>query len=99
MLETKTSVTRKPAQASAKTKHGFGMPVGPWLQNHKPLQEMALDSLSDLKKRGFIRPELIDELTSVHVQTHAGYYGTMVWVLMMLEQWFKRSGGTLNEKT
>jgi asparagine synthase (glutamine-hydrolysing) len=87
-----------PDEIITKTKHGFGLPFGLWLQTHKPLQQLALDSLTDLKKRGFIRPELIDQLTSVHVQTHAGYYGTMVWVLMMLEQWFKRSGGTLNEK-
>src|SRR5262249_42935558 len=73
----------------AKTKHGFGLPFGPWLQSHQPLRQLALDSLSDLKKRRIVRAEFIDELTSTHVQSHAGYYGTLVWVLMMLEQWFK----------
>ena len=56
----------------------------------QPLQAIAMDSLADLKKRHFVRPEFIDELTSRHVQSHAAYYGTMVWVLMMLEQWFRR---------
>jgi len=55
-----------------------------------PLRQLALDSLADLKKRGIVRAEFIDELTSTHVAAHAGYYGTMVWVLMMLEQWFQR---------
>ena len=73
-----------------KTKHGFGLPFGLWLQTHAPLRELAFDSLADLKRRRIIRPGFIDELTSMHVRTHAAYYGTMVWVLMMLEQWFEQ---------
>src|SRR5262249_11744777 len=72
-------------------KHGFGLPFGPWLATHEPLRQIALDSVTDLKRRRIIRPEFIDELTSVHVRSHADYYGTMVWVLMRLEQWFRRS--------
>jgi len=79
-----------PEEIITKTKHGFGLPFGPWLQTHGPLRQLALDSLADLKSRGIIRPEFIDELTSTHVESHAGYYGSMVWVLMMLEHWLKR---------
>ena len=78
-----------PEAIIAKSKHGFGLPFGLWLQTHPPLHQIALDSLADLKKRGIIRSEFIDELTSTHVQDHAHYYGTMVWVLMMLEQWLR----------
>jgi asparagine synthase (glutamine-hydrolysing) len=78
-----------PEEIITKTKHGFGLPIGPWLQTHQPLRKIALDSLSDLKKRGLVRPEFVDELTSTHVETHAGYFGTMVWILMMLEHWLK----------
>jgi len=79
-----------PEEIIVKTKHGFGLPFGPWLQTHRPLRQLALDSLSDLKRRGIIRPEFVDDLISTHVESHAGYYGTMVWVLMMLEQWLKQ---------
>lgn len=79
-----------PDEIIAKTKHGFGLPFGPWLQTHGPLRQIALDSLADLKQRHIIRPEFIDELISMHVKRHAGYYGTMVWVLMMLEQWLRQ---------
>jgi asparagine synthase (glutamine-hydrolysing) len=79
-----------PDEIITKTKHGFGMPFGPWLQTHHALGQIARDSLSDMKRRGIVRAQFVDELTSVHVATHAGYYGTMVWVLMMLEQWFKQ---------
>jgi asparagine synthase (glutamine-hydrolysing) len=82
-----------PDEIIAKTKHGFGLPFGPWLETHAPLRQIALDSLADLKRRRIVRSELIDELTSVHVRSHADYYGTMVWILMMLEQWFRRHGG------
>ena len=78
-----------PDEIIAKTKHGFGLPFGPWLRTHRPLRQLALDSLADLKKRGIVRPEFIDELVSTRVESHAAYYGTMVWVLMMLEQWLK----------
>jgi asparagine synthase (glutamine-hydrolysing) len=78
-----------PDEIIAKTKHGFGLPFGYWLQVHKPLQQLVGDSLQDLRKRGIVRPELVDGMLSELVQSHAGYYGTMAWVLMMLELWFK----------
>jgi len=83
-----------PDEIITKTKHGFGLPVGLWLQSHPPLLQLALDNLADLKRRNIIRPEFIDELTSLHVKSHAGYYGTMVWILIMLEQWFRQHRGS-----
>jgi asparagine synthase (glutamine-hydrolysing) len=78
-----------------KTKHGFGMPFGIWLGAHPPLRAIALDSLSDLKRRGIVRPQFIEELTGSHVAEHPGYYGTMVWLLMMLEQWTRQHAHVL----
>jgi len=77
-----------PAEIITKTKHGFGMPFGRWVQTHERLRQLAFDSLADLKKRDVVRSDFIDRLTGVHVKSHADYYGTMVWILMMLEQWF-----------
>ena len=79
-----------PDEIITKQKHGFGLPFGVWLQKHKPLQQLALDSLNDLKQRQIVRPEFIDALVGQHLNEHAGYHGTMVWVLMMMEQWFKQ---------
>jgi len=78
-----------PDEIIAKRKHGFGLPFGAWLQAYPQLRQIALDSLADLKKRGIVRPQFLDELPA-YVDGHARYYGPMVWVLMMLEQWFKR---------
>ncbi|AXA93088.1 asparagine synthetase B [Massilia sp. YMA4] len=79
-----------PMEIITKQKHGFGLPFGVWLQRHKALQQLASDSLHDLKKRGIVRGAFIEQLTGQHLTEHAGYHGTMVWVLMMLEQWFRQ---------
>jgi asparagine synthase (glutamine-hydrolysing) len=72
-----------------KSKHGFGLPFGPWVLEHEPLRQIAFDSLAKLKTRRIIRADFIDRLSHRHLNEHANYYGTMVWVLMMLEQWFE----------
>ncbi|HEY6043672.1 MAG TPA: asparagine synthase-related protein [Nitrosospira sp.] len=82
-----------PDEIIAKQKHGFGLPFGVWLQHHKPLQALASDSLSDLKSRHIISEKFIDKLLEQHLGEHAGYHGTMVWVLMMLEQWYRQRQG------
>ena len=70
-----------------KQKHGFGLPFGVWLQDHAGLRELATASLHSLAGRGVVRPAFIEQLLSQHLREHAGYHGTIVWVLMMLEQW------------
>ncbi len=79
-----------PVEIINKSKHGFGLPAGQWLRDYAPLHEFAADALSDLRKRGIFRPEMLDALTRSWLQEHAAYYGTLVWVLMMLELWFRR---------
>jgi asparagine synthase (glutamine-hydrolysing) len=79
-----------PEEIINKQKHGFGLPFGVWLQQHKPLQELAADSLNGLSSRRIIRADFIDQLLRVHMKEHPGYHGTMVWVLMMMEQWLKQ---------
>lgn len=76
-----------PPEILVKKKQGFGLPFGLWLVEHSGLRELTGDSLSSLKQRGIIRPEFIDELLHQHHAEHVAYYGTMVWTLLMLEQW------------
>jgi asparagine synthase (glutamine-hydrolysing) len=79
-----------PAETIAKEKHGFGLPVGAWLQRHDGLRALAGDTLATLRRRQIVRADFIDRLLDQHLAEHPGYYGTMVWVLMMLELWFQR---------
>jgi asparagine synthase (glutamine-hydrolysing) len=85
-----------PDDIITKQKHGFGLPYGIWLRHHKPLQELAADSLSDLRSRNIVRGDFIEKLLGHHLDEHAGYHGTMVWVLLMLEQWFKQRRDSRN---
>ena len=78
-----------PREIIHKKKHGFGLPFGIWLESHQGLRSLGMDSLHDLKERNIINPEFIESLTGDYLSQHAAYYGSMIWVMMMLEQWFK----------
>ncbi|MDP1636712.1 MAG: asparagine synthase-related protein [Candidatus Nitrotoga sp.] len=78
-----------PQETLTKSKQGFGLPFGVWMQTYRPLQELTYDSLKSLRGRGYIRPEYLDALIEQHRSGHAAYYGVMIWVLMMLEQWLQ----------
>jgi asparagine synthase (glutamine-hydrolysing) len=79
-----------PPAIIAKEKHGFGLPFGVWLTKDRQLHDLAADSLAGIRSRGFVRPDFIARLLDRDVASHPGYYGTMVWILMMLEQWYRR---------
>jgi asparagine synthase (glutamine-hydrolysing) len=76
-----------PQEIITKKKHGFGLPVGHWLVTHPPLYELARASIESLRPRGIVRPEFVRDLLDVKLREHPGYYGVMVWVLMMLALW------------
>ena len=78
-----------PPEIISKKKHGFGLPFGLWAREHPGLRTLAYDSMSSLKTRGVIAPAFIDRMVEAHRNEHAAYYGTQIWVLMMLEQWFQ----------
>lgn len=78
-----------PNEIINKSKHGFGLPFGEWSLSHAPLREMVGDSLSDLGRRGWVRPAYLNELLRLQSESHANYYGNMIWVTMMLEQWMQ----------
>ena len=80
-----------PDEIIAKEKHGFGLPFGDWLLTHEKLRAMADDALRSLAARGVIRPEFMQRLLAQLASGHAGYFGTMVWVLMILELWLRAS--------
>ena len=76
-----------PPAVIAKHKHGFGLPVGEWLIGHQPLFDLAADSIGLLRHRGIVEPRFIDDLLDTKLREHPAYFGTMVWVLMMLGLW------------
>ncbi len=79
-----------PDEIIVKKKHGFGLPFGVWATTHRGLGELARDSLQGSVDRGLVQARFVDELFRTHLPAHPGYYGEMVWILMMLEQWMRR---------
>jgi asparagine synthase (glutamine-hydrolysing) len=78
-----------PPEVIAKKKHGFGLPVGLWLVNDAPFRALARAAVNELVHVGMLRTAFVEELFDRRLQEHPGYYGEMVWVLMMMALWLK----------
>ncbi|MBK8767493.1 MAG: asparagine synthase [Burkholderiaceae bacterium] len=78
-----------PDEILTKSKHGFGMPFGDWMLAQPELAARADDALAGLATRGIVRAEFIEQLRDAVKGGHAGYFGVMIWVLMMLELWLR----------
>jgi asparagine synthase (glutamine-hydrolysing) len=78
-----------PQETIDKTKQGFGLPFGVWMQTYKPLRELAYDNLLKLKSRRIIRPEFVDKAIAMHQSEHAAYYGELVWIFAVFELWME----------
>jgi len=78
-----------PPEIIAKKKHGFGLPVGIWLVNDPPFRALASTAVNELVHRGMLRTTFVEDLFSCRLKEHAGYYGEMIWVLMMAALWFQ----------
>ena len=79
-----------PPETLRKTKHGFGLPFGEWLKTSPALRDWVDARVVSLKQRGFLLPSFLDELVQDHRAGHASYYGNMIWVLAMLEEWLSQ---------
>lgn len=76
-----------PDEIISKKKHGFGLPFGPWAIRHAGLRKLAQNSLENLVDRSIVQGNFVHDLFHKHLPAHPGYYGEMVWILMMLEIW------------
>ena len=81
-----------PREIIDKRKQGFGLPVGLWMAEHAPLRELTGDSIAAFRRRGIVSPAYIDWVQQSHRSQHASYYGVMLWLLVMLEQWLQQHG-------
>jgi asparagine synthase (glutamine-hydrolysing) len=78
-----------PDEVITKKKQGFGLPFGVWATRHEALRKLATTSVAGLVERGILRQEFVDELLGRHLYEHPGYFGEMIWISMMLEQWLQ----------
>jgi len=78
-----------PDEIITKKKHGFGLPFGHWALKDPALRELSETSVRGLVDRGVLNPAFVDRLFREHLPAYPGYYGEMVWISMMLEQWLR----------
>lgn len=78
-----------PDEILVKKKQGFGLPFGVWMTRDENLRTMAAESVRALVGRGILRGEFVEELLTKHLYAYPGYFGEMIWISMMLEQWLR----------
>ena len=79
-----------PPEIISKSKHGFGVPIGPWLRNHPELRKVVYEKLDALKDRKILQSQFIDQIIETQRHGHAVYYGALLWPMFMLECWLER---------
>ena len=78
-----------PIEILRKKKHGFGLPFGLWVVSDPGLNALATDALRSLSARHLVRTEFVEELLNRRLPEHPGFFGEMVWILMILEHWLR----------
>ena len=77
-----------PTEILSKQKHGLGLPIGPWIMSNHELNAFIFKSVTRLEgtllKNGFC-----EAYRNNQMKDHPGYYGTLLWVLMILSEWME----------
>jgi len=81
-----------PPEIIAKKKHGFGIPVAPWLKSDRRLREWSRDVLLSRRffERGYFRQSFIEDLLRKHETDDSTYYGDALWCFFVLELWHRQ---------
>ncbi|WP_050858375.1 asparagine synthetase B family protein [Alishewanella jeotgali] len=80
-----------PDATLTKSKHGFGLPFGVWLKQNPELKQLALTALQQFKERNILQPNFIDQAIDTFENGHSGYYGELVWIIVVLELWLQKN--------
>jgi asparagine synthase (glutamine-hydrolysing) len=80
-----------PEEVLSRAKHGFGVPIGCWLQRDRQWSTLVGDLLADrcTRWRGIFRVSFIDHLLRNLREGSVGYEGQHLWRVMSLELWFR----------
>lgn len=82
-----------PREILQKEKHGFGLPFGEWLNTSDELRAKILPCIERFRERGILQDAFIDDMLQKHKEQHAGYFGNMLWLIAVLENWLANKAG------
>jgi asparagine synthase (glutamine-hydrolysing) len=77
-----------PPEILAKPKQGFGLPTIQTMKSHAALQDLAFDSVSSFRRRGYLKPEFLDNVMKWYRAADTDTHGSgMLSDIMVLELW------------
>jgi asparagine synthase (glutamine-hydrolysing) len=81
-----------PQEVLHKKKHGFGIPVGLWLNSDPKMHDLALDTLFSTRalQRGYFRRTFIEDLIRKQKTDTSTYYGDCLWPFFTMELWHRQ---------
>jgi asparagine synthase (glutamine-hydrolysing) len=84
-----------PREIIKKKKHGMGLPIAPWFKKDRNLAELLNDTLfaGIPLITEYVRPEFLLNIKSAFESDSTSYYGSNLWVFLMLELWLKSNKG------
>lgn len=82
-----------PPEVIAKQKHGFGLPIGVWTRTKPNIAAFVRDTLlgPSCSIQPWLRDGFLEEIFRIHGETGASFYGDIIWNLLMMELWHKKS--------
>jgi len=88
----KTMMDFLPAATLKKRKHGFGLPLGPWLEPGSAILDFALDCLGSLRQREIFASSYIEGVIERHLANPEELNADPIWEMMLLELWLSSHG-------
>ncbi|MEP4889845.1 MAG: asparagine synthase C-terminal domain-containing protein [Aliiglaciecola sp.] len=79
-----------PDETLNKSKHGFGLPFGVWMNENQTLKDLTINALNSFKKRNIVKQSLVEQALESHGSVHAGYFGELIWIMVVLELWLQK---------
>jgi asparagine synthase (glutamine-hydrolysing) len=77
-----------PDEILTRGKMGFGVPISRWFRGELKEYLQATLSVESINKRGYLRPEPIQNLIQQHLSGKMDH-GARLWGLLVLELWFR----------
>ncbi len=80
-----------PAEILSKKKHGFGLPIVPWMFKNEKLNTYLKDIIFDqkMRERGIFKPKFLELLYQKSVNDKTYFYGTFLYYIFVMEVWFR----------
>lgn len=79
-----------PDEILTKQKHGFGLPFEVWIKTDKELQTLVLDQISACRRRNYLRPEFLEQVSRGCQTSEPTPTDGMAWDIAMLEMWLQK---------